>query len=112
MLEDLVSYYLQMEHGYLFCSSSCKRTTPEIEYTLRDHKKKETIYVQVKQNAKIDQSTYDSYPGKVYLFSDKGYIGNSVTGNIVQIDKNKLFDFFKKTEACWSKISLMSIYYT
>ncbi|MDL2238192.1 hypothetical protein LJC56_10280 [Christensenellaceae bacterium OttesenSCG-928-K19] len=100
-LEDLVALYLQKTRGYLFYASSAKATTPAYEYILIDEKKRQHIYVQVKQNAPINLDDFkenDYGNALVYVFSNVGYIGKSKS-YIKSIDKESLFHFFKKNHS-------------
>lgn len=98
-LEDLVGLFLQETYGYLFYPSSCKTATKSFEYILINKETNETVYAQVKQNARINVAEYskkDYEKSLIYLFSDNGYNNLNQSENIKIIDKSELFAYFKK----------------
>ncbi len=97
-LEDLVYMYMKKNNSdYYLLPSSCKTSEPLIEFVMVNEKN-ERITCQVKSNNEIDFQAYkdlsETY-SRIYLFSGKKVINKDKTENIIVIEREDLFNFFK-----------------
>lgn len=101
-IEDVVGLYLQLLKGFVMVPSSCKSHSIAFEYMLVDPNSGRSAYVQVKGgNVRLDPANYyKEHPDTdIYLFSPRGYKGESTAAHVICLTKDEIIKFVEITKS-------------
>ena len=95
-LEDLVGLYLQVKENLLVIPSSCKHSTPRVEFWMKDRRSGEEVGVQVKSGSQtVDLADYNDESCRLFFFQQAGEppCGEDTTERRIFITPKQLLEF-------------------
>jgi hypothetical protein len=95
--EDIIALYLQLQLNMSVIPSTCKRSTPLVEFAMMERSSGDLAYAQVKSgNAVLRLDKYEHLDGKIFLFSSSNNYAGIRSDNVELLDKRDIEDFLLK----------------
>jgi hypothetical protein len=95
-LEDAVGIYLQFSRGYILHPSTCKNSTPKVEYFLRHRRTQDLAYVQVKTGKSvIELNQYADDPGNGFFFAPTGTYRGQTQSRMTILQPYQIEEFLR-----------------